>query len=228
MSFCTRILTNYLQLFLVVALISVTQYSYAQAQNNCHIPEKNDLQAIVQIMVEDKGFSSGVVIAKDRILTVAHALSGNSDIFMAVNGVLTPATPLVVSEFYDLAMLKVKTGSIEPIAIGSKSIGLNEQVWAIGYPLGQQIRTSMGVVTNKKNSSIYSSAHINSGTSGGGLLRCKNDGTNEYELAGIVKAFVASVNDGVAINTGDSVAVGLDAMQGVLEYDNRSHAAVTY
>lgn len=174
----------------------------------CHLPDFRALSHIVQIHGDNGGHASGVVIRNNLLLTVAHALAGEDHVFADIHGELLEAVPVIINEARDLALLAVDTGVLQPIAIATAPLNVHERIWAVGFPLGKDQRTSHGVLTQNNNDLLYTTAHINQGTSGGGLLRCADGKNNEYELAGIVRAYIADVTSNQSINIGDSVAVG--------------------
>lgn len=180
----------------------------------------------MQLRGDNGGHASGVVVRKNLLLTVAHALSGENQVYAFIGGEFQPVTPLAINESRDLALVAVDTRELEPIRISKQPLQRDERVWAIGFPLGKAQRTSHGVLTEHNNGILYTTAHINQGSSGGGLLRCANGATNEYELAGIVRAYVADVTSDEPINTGDSVAVGKRAIDDILDVIDRSQLSV--
>lgn len=197
----------------------------------CHLPDNRALSHIVQIHGDNGGHASSVVVRKNLLLTVAHALTGEDHVFANIHGELREAVPVIINEARDLALLAVDTGALQPIAIASEPLNIDERIWAIGFPLGKDQRTSHGVLTQSDNDLLYTTAHINQGTSGGGLLRCVNGKNNEYELAGIVRAYIADVTSNQPINTGDSVAVGKSPILDLLRLADSgvvSMASITY
>ncbi|MGB5325076.1 MAG: serine protease [Pseudomonadales bacterium] len=188
----------------------------------CHLPDSAALSRIVQLRGDNGGHASSVVIRPNLLLTVAHALAGEERVYAEIDGILQLVTPLVINETRDLALLAVDTRELQPIPISDRPLLDNERVWAIGFPLGRAQRTSHGVVTERADGSLYTTAHINQGTSGGGLLRCADGQANKYELAGIVRAYIADISSDEPINTGDSVAVGKAAIIDILDIAERS------
>ena len=80
---------------------------------------------------------------------------------------------------------------------------------------------SLGLYQGGTASLVYSSAHINSGASGGALLHCESPGeigsSAHYSLAGVLKGFLAQPTAQSVVNTGDSVAVSSRRIQELLE-----------
>lgn len=195
-----------------VATACVACTSQSLMPLRCDLPDDATLKSIVQITDNNGGFSSGVVVARNQVLTVAHAVTGENKIFATVAERLVPATVTAVYEDKDLALLSLDTFDLPAMDIAEADLHDQEKVWAIGFPLGKSQRTSLGIFQEQKNGKLFSSAHINQGTSGGGLLRCKSGSDNQYELAGIMRAYIADVSSEQPINTGDSVAVAADQL----------------
>ncbi|NNC54911.1 MAG: trypsin-like peptidase domain-containing protein [Pseudomonadales bacterium] len=205
---------------------SVTPLEKNRLDPGCHLPDSRALSHIVQLRGDNGGHASGVVIRKNLLLTVAHAIAGENRVFADIHGELQETLPLIINESRDLALLQVDTGVLQPIAIAASPLSRHERVWAIGFPLGKNQRTSHGVLTDNENGLLYTTAHINQGTSGGGLLRCANGENNEYELAGIVRAYIADVTANQPINTGDSVAVGKAPILDLLHLADSSELSI--
>ena len=184
---------------------------------SCRLPDEQTLQPVIRIINQKVGKSSGVVIAPNRVLTVLHALDFDSKNYAVIGGNAIPAEAVAINEEQDLVLLETHTGSIAPVTLSERRLAIEESIWAIGYPLGGKRRTSLGVVTAADEQSIYSSAHINSGTSGGALLRCSGLAANQFELAGIVRAYLADTSSGVPVNIGDSVAISHQVIRRMLD-----------
>lgn len=194
---------------------------------SCQLPDSGTLRSVVRILNETNGKSSGVVIAPNRVLTVLHALDMGGKNYAVINGQRQPAEALAFNEQHDLVLLKTDTGSLPAMPLSKRPLNNSEFIWAIGYPLGGELRTSLGVVKQSNERRIYSSAHINSGTSGGALLRCSAVASNEFELAGIVRAYLADTRSGKPINIGESVAVSHHVIRRLLNSAGNSIAMLS-
>jgi len=97
--------------------ISNTQTLAAQLENSsCFIHDLSFDDAIIQIE-QNGNYSTGVVIAKDRVITVAHALDESQKpmkILANIRGTHTSAQPLLIYKDTDLALLEVNTKNIRP------------------------------------------------------------------------------------------------------------------
>ena len=160
--------------------------------------------SILRLRTQDST-ASGVVVAQDRVLTVAHAVDKSRKVVAEVEGFAMQAEVIAIDEANDLAILDVPTGAIPAVTIADEKLTANEQVWAVGFPLASNQRVSEGIYESVYNGRLYSNVHINSGTSGGGLLRCDDSG--DVELAGIVHGYIAKSIGSDLVNIGDSVSV---------------------
>lgn len=170
----------------------------------CQLPDANVRSSVVRIAAPDGSTASGVIIAKNRVLTVAHAVEDASSAMVEVDGQFQVATVLGTDTDNDLALLSVTTNDLVPMPVSSTMLRESEAVWAIGYPLALEQKMSLGLYQNMFNGRLYTSAHINSGSSGGGLLRCQ---AGNFELAGVVHGYVAQRAGSNYVNIGDSTSV---------------------
>ncbi len=176
----------------------------ATTSQQCQLPDQKVRSSVVRIAALDGSTASGVIIGKNRVLTVAHAVEGAASAMVEVGGQFQVATVLGTDADNDLALLLVNTGELLPMPVSRTLLRESEAVWAIGYPLALEQKMSLGLYQNMFNGRLYTSAHINSGTSGGGLLRCQ---AGAYELAGVVHGYVAQRAGANYVNIGDSTSV---------------------
>lgn len=187
--------------YLVLLLVAGCAVTTSQ---QCQLPDQKVRSSVVRIAALDGSTASGVIIGKNRVLTVAHAVEDATSAMVEVNGKFEVATVLGADTDNDLALLSVSTGDLVAMSVSRTSLRESEAVWAIGYPLALEQKMSLGLYQNMFNGRLYTSAHINSGTSGGGLLRCQ---AGHYELAGVVHGYVAQRAGGNYVNIGDSTSV---------------------
>lgn len=170
----------------------------------CHLPDDTVRASVVRIAALDGSTASGVIIAKNRVLTVAHAVDNAASAKVEVDGEFQSAQVIGIDAENDLAMLAVGTSELAPMPLSNTLLRESEAVWAIGYPLALDQKLSLGLYQNMFNGRLYTSAHINSGSSGGGLLRCQ---AGAFELAGVVHGYVAQRAGSSYVNIGDSTSV---------------------
>ena len=140
------------------------------------------------------GSGSGVVIAKEYVLTNYHVVEGAHSLKISVGGdenELYDATVVASDENVDVAVLKVPGLPLEPVELGnSDDLVIGDWVVCIGNPIGFTGTATAGIVSgldreiasdNKSldeygrstrvvNSMIQTDAAINSGNSGGGMF----------------------------------------------------------
>ena len=158
------------------------------ADLTCSWPSNQILNSIVPIESGEKSHASGVVVSNNLVITAAHALEDYHDTEVEINNVLHPASVLLVDHEFDIALLSVNTGNLYPIPLSKIDLSKSQEVWAAGYPRAQGLHTSNGYFVARKAEAIHTSAGIDSGESGGGLLSCEN---GEFVLAGMLRGYGA-------------------------------------
>ncbi len=171
----------------IVFLLLITSLSYA-SEYECKWPGNQVLDSIVAIESGTNSHASGVVISNNLVITAAHVLDGYEDTFVDINNVLYPASVLLVDREYDIALLSVWTQDLHPIPLSKVELYESQEVWAAGYPRAQNLHTTNGKFVAQKAEAIHSSAGIDSGESGGGLLSCEN---GQFVLAGMLRGYGA-------------------------------------
>lgn len=155
----------------------------------CAQPDSQTLQAILPVATEKGSQASGIVFDENRVLTAAHAVAGGGQLFVRIGDAYRSADLLVIDSKNDLAVLSVDTQSIRPLHIAVEMNPRESQpVWAAGYPRAQAMMTSFGVLQDYHEGALHTSATIDSGQSGGGLLGCNN---GDWELLGMLRGFGA-------------------------------------
>lgn len=213
----------------LVGCVSALQQSVIQeaalhqltVSRQCSIPGSETMTSIVRIVTSNGVNASGVVIEKDRVLTVAHIIDEDADMMIQYSGDSYHAEVLASNDENDLALLAANTGSLKPIILTGVRLERLEQVWAVGFPLALEQKLTIGLFQSVDNGRLYTTTHVNSGNSGGGLLRCR-DGA--FELAGIVHGYVAYLDGGKYVNIGDSTSVPVAQIETFLLGAERSMA----
>lgn len=154
----------------------------------CNQPDAGTLSAIVPVATDHGSHASGVVFDDNRVLTAAHAVQGAGHFFVQVGDSFHSADLVMVDHAHDLAVLAVDTASILPLRISGFSPAFADPVWAAGYPRAQTIKTSMGVFQQLSGGALHTSATIDSGQSGGGLLSCSQ---GQWSLVGMLRGYGA-------------------------------------
>jgi serine protease Do len=130
-----------------------------------------------------RGLGSGVLVAKDVVLTNAHVVEDAREIVVTASDERVLEVELVGADpKSDLAVLRVKsdTQGLAPLEFADSSqTRLGQIVLAIGYPFGLSGTVTMGIVsaTGRANLGIVdyedflqTDAAINPGNSGGALI----------------------------------------------------------
>jgi len=159
----------------------------------CLWPGPDSLAAVIPVAAADGSRASGVVVGQNRILTAAHAVAPDTEVFVGIDAQFHTAHVLLRDVANDLLILVADTANISPLPISLAEPRLLEPVWAVGFPRAQAKTTSMGVLQRKIHGALHASAPIDSGQSGGGLLLCHE---GAYTLAGMLRGYGAYLEGG--------------------------------
>ncbi len=176
---------------LIIAAVLCTLGWYSQAvmaAPECEWPDELALEAILPIATDNGSHASGVVIARNKVLTAAHAVKGAGRFFVKVDEGFQLANLILIDHQSDLAVLSVDTKNITPIPFTQAEPNHQQAVWAVGFPRAQGITTSSGVFQRNRSGALHTSAPIDSGQSGGGLLTCYQ---GNYQLLGMLRGYGA-------------------------------------
>ncbi len=158
------------------------------ASPTCQWPSNQILESIVPIESGENSHASGVVVSDNLVITAAHALEDYYNTVIAINDEMYAASVLLVDKESDIALLSVPTKNLDPIPLSKYELYERQEVWAAGYPRAQSLHTSAGNFVSKKAEAIHTSAGIDSGESGGGLLSCEH---GQFVLAGMLRGYGA-------------------------------------
>ena len=165
---------------------------------------------------------SGVIVSPDGyILTNNHVIEGADDIKVDLTDDRTLPAKLVGSDKpSDLALLKIDTSNLHPLALGnSDAVQVGDVVLAVGNPLNLGQTVTMGIISAKGRSTgagagdasyedfLQTDAPINHGNSGGALVNTKG------ELVGI-NSQILSPSDG---NIGIGFAIPANMARHVMD-----------
>ncbi|MBT8135592.1 MAG: serine protease [Gammaproteobacteria bacterium] len=168
----------------------------SNAHAMCETPDDGILSSVVRVATDDGADASGVIVAADRVLTAAHVVIDADLSLVRVHGEYRKARLLAVDPGNDLALLAVDTGSLRPVRLTHDDLFDYEQVWAVGYPLALDQVTTQGYFRNEVEGRLFTSAPIEAGASGGGLVRCRD---GQFELAGIIRGYGGYWSEGELI-----------------------------
>ncbi len=171
-------------------------------------------------MPRQRALGSGVIVTTDGyVLTNNHVVENADEIKVELNDDRTVTAKLVGTDKpSDLALLKIESSNLHPIAIGnSDAVKVGDVVLAMGNPLGVGQTVTMGIISAKGRSTnvgdggyedfLQTDAPINHGNSGGALVNTKG------ELVGINSQILSS-NDG---NIGIGFAIPSNMASNVME-----------
>jgi S1-C subfamily serine protease len=177
----------------------------------CVQPGLDTRASIVRVATDVGARGSGVVIGHNRVLTAAHVVvdARATRVALAEPGDYRPASVLGLDATADLALLETDTGDVAAMPITHRALALYEDVWAIGFPLALDMAVSQGRYQHAANGKLYTSAWITSGVSGGGLVRCNH---GAYELAGIMRDYVAFLRGDAYVNASQSTSTPAESI----------------
>ncbi len=195
-----------------------------QASEQCGWPNSVALDSVVRVTSEDGSHASGVVVGDDRVLTAAHAIDEDFKSFVRINDHLRSARIVMIDRAKDLAILAVRTGAIQPIPLGKENLDASATVWAVGFPRAESKTTSSGSfkVKAENDGALHTTAPIDSGQSGGGLISCER---GRHVLAGMLRGFAAYVNGDhyVKIKNHSVSVASVDIRNFLTGWENRSN-----
>jgi serine protease Do len=149
---------------------------------NPHINEK-----------KNKSIGTGIIIDNNlHVLTCAHVVDRSIKILISNNGKEKYEAKLEsICYDKDIAILKIiddnfKINEVDIKLGNSDDIELQNAIYAIGYPLGQEtIKITKGIVSGFHGSYIQIDAAINNGNSGGPLINTENEiiGINTLKIS---------------------------------------------
>ncbi len=154
----------------------------------CNQPDAQTLQAILPVATDHGSYATGIVFDTNRVLTAAHAVQGGERFYVKISDTFRLADLVTIDHSRDLAVLAVNTQAITPLHLNGLHPHESQQVWAVGYPRAQAMMTSTGVFQDTQGDALHTSASIDSGQSGGGLLSCVN---GAWELLGMLRGYGA-------------------------------------
>src|SRR5439155_19878076 len=160
-----------------------------------------------------------IVTTDSYILTSNHVVENADDIKVELtDDRIVTAKVVGTDKPSDLALLKIESSNLHPIAVGnSDAVKVGDVVLAVGNPLGVGQTVTMGIISAKSRSTntgdgsyedfLQTDAPINHGNSGGALVNTKG------ELVGI-NSQILSNSDG---NIGIGFAIPVNMAKNVME-----------
>jgi S1-C subfamily serine protease len=131
------------------------------------------------------GSGSGFVVAPGFVLTNAHVISGSSSVYIRDHDGAYPATPVLIDNDYDVAVLYSKFVMAKPLPLATSHAGVGAKGLTAGYPGGGDLQVSEGVVRDRvyKSSNgklgglntLTLSSTLGPGSSGGPVFNLKGE-----------------------------------------------------
>lgn len=160
--------------------------AHSEPHELCQSPDDRILSSIVRVATGDGADASGVVVAGNRVLTAAHVVDDTNLALVHVDNGYRKAEVIALDPSLDLALLAVDTGKLQPLRLTSLDLYDYERVWAVGFPLALDQVTTRGFFRSESDGRLFTSAPIDAGASGGGLMRCRE---GVFELAGVIRGY---------------------------------------
>lgn len=154
----------------------------------CEWPDRRTQASVLPITTDDGSYASAVVVDRNTVITAAHALSDAIRTFVRIGDEYREGRILSVDAAKDIAVLEVDTTGLAPIRLSRQEPRANQRVWAIGFPQAQSKTTSLGQFSAEVDGALHTSAPIDAGESGGGLLTCEK---GNFVLAGMLRGYGA-------------------------------------
>ena len=212
-------------IYLILLVFSLNLYSATPVENKNK--RLNELSfslnpSIVKVHTANKqgnhGVGSGVVVAKDHVVTNCHVIADAKGIHVTKYGVSYPPYALLADWKHDLCILKFEYLKLKPVNLGSNDkLQYETEVFGKNYG-GNTVKphTAVGAVKGIFDLNGYkiiqSSAWFSMGASGGGLFNDKGEliGITTFKTPGlgsfysvpveVIKKLLAGNND-ISITT---------------------------
>jgi len=184
-----RVVSHQLRSMAAAALALGTILCDARAEDPAETVFSQASQSVVTVLAFDRqrepiGLGSGVVIARERVVTNCHVLATADAVSVVYQENGTEATVVDSMVNRDLCLLAVVGLPAPAISLGtSADLRVGQRVFALGAPHGLELTFSEGMISSLrlegKDYIIQTSAPISPGSSGGALL------SREGQLIGI-------------------------------------------
>lgn len=176
--------------------------------------------------VEGRSVGSGIIIAKNKVLTAAHVVDGAITLTASCGDKKLPAKVLNMAPGVDLALIEyLQDCPIEPVTLAPENPPPASDIYAVGCPAGRCFMVTKGIVSgyfSKKGvTKMYSDVKIWYGNSGGSILDDHNN------LVGIVSAItwfstIEMENKKLEVNSQNyAIIIPISVIKNFLESSNK-------
>lgn len=164
---------------LVIGLLYLSAITSAQALPTDLLLDqatKHVVKIHVALANGNDGSGSGVVIAKDRVVTNCHVVANATSISVSANGKAYPVSGIVPDWRHDICLVKVDDIDAPIATIGtSENLQYEQPVFAIGYPNFSTVPSSTfghvkGLFAMDDSVIIRATSTFRLGSSGGGEI----------------------------------------------------------
>jgi hypothetical protein len=144
----------------------------------------------VVMILTDSGTGSGVIVAKNKVVTNYHVAGSARQILVKYRSITYPATAGPAKPEWDVMLLDVPNLDAPSVAIkASGSLKVGQTAFALGAPKGLELSLSTGIVSALRFDNGYNivqtSAPFSPGSSGGGLFDEKGNLIGITTLKGV-------------------------------------------
>lgn len=182
--------------FILLYLTAATSVKALPTDMLLHQATQHVVKIHVALANGNDGSGSGVVIAKDRVVTNCHVVANAASISVTANGKSYPVSGIVPDWHHDICLVKVDDIEAPIATIGSsKNLQYEQPVFAIGYPNFSTVPSSTsghvkGLFQMDDSVIIRATSTFRLGASGGGvfddaghlvgIITLKSPGRNAY------------------------------------------------
>ncbi len=182
--------------FILLYLSAATSVKALPTDMLLHQVTQHVVKIHVALANGNDGSGSGVVIAKDRVVTNCHVVANAASISVTANGKSYPVSGIVPDWHHDICLVKVDDMEAPIATIGSsKNLQYEQPVFAIGYPNFSTVPSSTsghvkGLFQMDDSVIIRATSTFRLGASGGGvfddaghlvgIITLKSPGRNAY------------------------------------------------
>ncbi|NVK31696.1 MAG: trypsin-like peptidase domain-containing protein [Gammaproteobacteria bacterium] len=140
------------------------------------------------IRVQANGEGSGVVLDNGDILTAAHVVDTDNQIYVANDTLRVPADLMMIDHHLDVALIRAPYRMASGVKLSGSVPAEYSDIWTVGFPYGGEKGVFNGHMNYESEGLLVTNAFVDTGQSGGALLTCQN---GESVLAGVIRGFAA-------------------------------------